>query len=331
MITPLCWSRLSWGVVRLPKMTLPTRGTALLSILLGFAFLPLPAFGQTEPVAPVSLPTLTHAEQVRQLTAEEAKQEYPVRIRGVITDDVPSPDFFIQDATAGVFVEGNHSLAFKHSLGDEVELEGVTGPGHFAPVIRELKLRVLGKGKLPKSQLYSFNELADGRQDSQWVRVRGIVRSVSIDRDSWHEPTLAMNLTAGGGQFKVRVPIQEEKDFSSWLENEVLIEGVCGSLFNSDRQFTGVLFYVPRLSFIHVANPVQEIPVDALLKFSPIQGVDQRVKVHGVVTYQQPGRRLFIQSQDKGVRILTQDETPFRIGDSVDVLGVPTVGESRPV
>jgi signal transduction histidine kinase len=312
-------------------MTIPTRGTAFLSILLASAFLPLIVKGQTDASVPVSLPTLTHAEQVRQLTADEAKQEYPVRIRGVITDDVPSPDFFIQDATAGVFVEGSRSAAFKHNLGDEVELEGVTGPGHFAPVIRELKLRILGKGKLPKSQLYNFNELADGRQDSQWVRVRGIVRSVSIDRDSWHEPTLAMNLTAGGGQFKVRVPIQEERDFSAWLENEVLIEGVCGSLFNSDRQFTGVLFYVPRLSFIQLANPVQEIPVDALLKFSPIQGVGQRVKVRGVVTYQQPGRRLFIQSQEKGLRILTQDETHFSTGDLVDVLGIPTVGESGPV
>ena len=53
--------------------------------------------------SPASLALLTHADQVRHLTAEEAARSYPVRIRGVITDDVPSPDFFVQDATAGIY------------------------------------------------------------------------------------------------------------------------------------------------------------------------------------------------------------------------------------
>ena len=32
-----------------------------------------------------------------------------------------------------------------------MEVEGVTGPGKFAPVIREAELRILGKGKLPEA------------------------------------------------------------------------------------------------------------------------------------------------------------------------------------
>ena len=56
-----------------------------------------------------SLPLLTHADQVRHLSADEAALGYPVRIRGVITDDVPSPDFFVQDSTAGIYVEGSTS------------------------------------------------------------------------------------------------------------------------------------------------------------------------------------------------------------------------------
>jgi len=48
--------------------------------------------------------------------------------------------------------------------------------------MREVRSRVLGKGTLPEAHLYSFSELAEGQQDSQWVQVRGIVRSVSIDR-----------------------------------------------------------------------------------------------------------------------------------------------------
>jgi hypothetical protein len=161
------------------------------------------------------LPILTHAEQIRSLSPEQAALGYPVRVRGVITMDAPAPDFFVQDATAGIYVEGSVAPKYSHLLGQWVELEGVTGPGKFAPVIREQKLRLLGKGVLPKTQLVSFSELADGQQDSQWVRMRGIVRSVAIDRNSWRETTLAMRVASGGGEFTARVPIGREQDLSS--------------------------------------------------------------------------------------------------------------------
>jgi len=281
--------------------------------------------------SPSSLPTLTHVDQVRRLTPEQAKLGYPVRIRGVVTGDVPTPDFFIQDDTAGVYVEGSHSPLFRHVLGERVELEGITGPGWFAPVIREQSVRVLGKGTLPKAHLYAFSELADGQQDSQWAQVRGIVQSVSIDRTSWHETTLAMNLASGGGQFKVRVPISGEQDFSAWIDSEVVIEGVCGSLFNGERQLVGVLFYVPRLSFMKVEATAKEVPFPALLRFSPGKGPRQRVRVRGAVTYQERGSALFLQSQQKGLRVLTKQDTQLAPGDIVDVRGFPTVGESAPV
>ena len=113
------------------------------------------AHGQLAPAAK-SLPVLTHADQVRRLSPEEAGLGYPVLIRGVITMDAPSPDFFIQDATAGIYVEGSVSPKYPHLLSQLVEVEGVTGPGKFAPVIRETKLRVLGEGVLPKPQLFSL-------------------------------------------------------------------------------------------------------------------------------------------------------------------------------
>jgi hypothetical protein len=160
---------------------------------------------------------LTRANQIRQLTAEQATQAYPVRIRGVITEDVPAPDFFVQDSTAGIYVEGSYSPVFEHHLGDLVEIEGVTGPGKFAPVIREQRFRMLGKGTLPKGKLYSFGDLADGQMDSQWVQVRGIVRSAAIDRTSWHETNLALRVTSGSGEFVARVPIQQEQEFSYWV------------------------------------------------------------------------------------------------------------------
>jgi len=275
------------------------------------------------------LPTLTHVDQIRRLSPEQAALGYPVLIRGVITMDAPAPDFFVQDATAGIYVEGSIAPKYSHLLSQTVEIEGVTGPGKFAPVIRETKLRVLSQGSLPKAQLFSFSELANGEQDSQWAQVRGIVRSAAIDRGSWQEPVLAMRVASEGGEFNVRVPITPEKDASSWVDSEVLIEGVCGSLYNANRQLTGILFYVPRLSFIKVEAPAPEVPLSELLRFSPAEG-GHRVRVRGIVSYQQ-GSALFLQSHGKGLRVLTEQGTPLEVGDLVDVLGFPAMGDSAPI
>lgn len=281
------------------------------------------------------LPTLTHADQIRSLSPEQASLGYPVLVRGVITMDAPAPDFFVQDATAGIYVEGSVSPRFPHLLSQVVEVEGVTGPGKFAPVIRETKLRVVGQGVLPKPQLFPFSELANGQHDSQWAQVRGIVRSAAVDRSSWQELTLAMRIASAGGEFNVRVPIAHDQDSSSWVDrwvdSEVLIDGVCGSLYNANRQLTGILFYVPRLSFIKVEAPATEVPLSALLRFSPAEGTRHRVRVRGIVGYQQQGNALFLQSQGKGLRVLTQQNTPLEIGDLVDVLGFPAMGDSAPI
>jgi signal transduction histidine kinase len=277
------------------------------------------------------LPTLLHVDQIRLLSPEQASLGYPVLVRGVITMDAPTPDFFVQDATAGIYVEGSASPRYPHLLSQLVEVEGVTGPGKFAPVIRETKLRVVGVGVLPKPQLFPFSELANGQQDSQWAQVRGIVRSAAVDRRSWRESVLAMRVASEGGEFNVRVPITREQDFSSWVDSEVLIEGVCGSLYNTNRQLTGILFYVPRLSFIRVEATATEVPLSELLRFAPAEGTRHRVRVRGVVGYQQQGNALFLQSQGKGLRVLTQQGTPLEIGDLVDVLGFPAMGDSAPM
>lgn len=254
---------------------------------------------------PPSSPVFLNAEQIRHLTPEQATAAYPVRIRGVVTGSVPEPDFFVQDKTAGIYVEGNTVHKFDHHVGDIVEVEGVTGPGKFA-------------------------ELADGQLDSQWVQVRGIIRSASVDRISWPEPALALRVASGGGEFSVRVPVEKEQALSYLVDSEVLIQGVCGSRYTSQRQLSGILFYVPELSYIKVQSSAPEVPFSALLRFSPGTGTRHRVRVHGVVAYQL-GNSLFLQSGAQGLRVLTDEETVLQAGDEIDVLGFPEVGESAPV
>ncbi len=276
---------------------------------------------------------LVDASQVRALTADQAAEGRRVHIRGVITCAVPSPDFFVQDKTAGIYVEGNPLRHYRHQLGEEIELDGITGPGHFAPVIHETTSRVVGTGSLPKARTYTFSELEHGHLDSQWVQIRGVIRSVAVDYQSWHEPTLALTVSSGSGRFRVRVPapVGPKADFSSWIGNEALISGVSGSLSNAERQFVGLLLYVPALRFVRVEESVSDVSVLDLLRFSPQQHNGHRVRVRGVVCYRDVGNSLFLSQNNQGLRVLTEQNSEAAPGDVVDVVGFPAMGESAPV
>ncbi len=256
---------------------------------------------------------------------------YPVRLQGVITDDVPAPDFFVQDRSAGIYVEGSHRPAFEHHIHDFIEIIGITGPGRFAPVVKEISSRVLRTGMpMPATRIYEFSELANGGRDSQWIRIRGIIRSASIDRTTWSETTIALTVDSGGGQFKARIPLSKSGNLAPWIGREALFSGVCGSLFNQERQFVGVLLYVPATDFVSIETNAEIVPVPELLRFSPQQR-DSRVRVFGVVSYQEPGKLFCLQAGDRGLRVMSQENTPLSVGDQVDVLGWPTVGDSAPV
>jgi signal transduction histidine kinase len=49
------------------------------------------------------------------------------------------------------------------------------------------------------------------------------------------------------------------------------------------------------------------------------------------VEYQQFRNALFLQNEGKGIRVLTKQVTPVAVGDVVDVLGFPAMGESAPI
>src|ERR1035438_9711610 len=98
-------------------------------------------------------PVLTRASQIRALTLTESRRRYPVLLRGAVT--FYAPEFglsFVQDATAGIFLNVNlRDNAPNAHLGDLIEVHGVTGPGDFAPVVDDPRIRVLGRTPLPLS------------------------------------------------------------------------------------------------------------------------------------------------------------------------------------
>ena len=301
----------------------PGPGFAVLCALLLFVW-SVAAQQQTE---------IRTAAEVRRLTAAEAAQRLPVRLRGVVTFfDENLFSRFVQDDTAGIYL-GTNTPALKAGL--VVEIEGTTSPGEYAPIVETERVKVIGEGSLPAAKPATFEQLASGREDSQFVEIVGIVRSVRLEKVSQY---YAITLASGGGRITVYVrelPVTQTGDL---VDATVRVRGVSSTQFNRQRQLFAIRLLVPRSSDLMIeklgmADPfaVPTHGLGSLLRFTTQGTYGRRVKVAGTVVYQKPGKMFYIEDEQYGLRVESQQETQLKIGDRVEVLGFTAQGEYTPV
>jgi len=311
----------------------PSRWPSLLFLLLGL--LSIPGAQAQQPAAPSKgLPLLTRAQQIRELTPEQAALGYPVRLKAVVTyyDDSQEKDLFVQDSSAGIWVDIS-SLKLTSRPGQQVELEGRSGLKDFAPQITQPRLRLLGEAKMPRARRVSFESMISTREDSQWVEVEGIIHSATSAAGY-----LTLAVVMGDGRLKARIPNFWQPVPSGLVDARVRIRGACGAEFNQRNQLIGVMLYVPSLAYVQVveAPPADPFdlparPIDSLLRFTPQGGFGHRVRVQGVVTLTRLGRSLLLEDKTDSAYVQTVEWVSVQPGDRVEVLGFPAVGQQTPM
>lgn len=292
---------------------------------------------------PCSLPAQTSTNElhtvaaIRGLTAEQTRQHLPVRLRGVVTFfDETLFSRFIQDDTAGIYLQfpanvGPPGLA----PGQVVEVTGTGSPGEYAPVVVVKELTVVGQMPLPNAKPVTYEQLASGTEDSQFVEIAGIVRSVRpLENSQYHQ----IEITTGGGRlliFAKALPVQSAE---ALLDSTVRVRGVCSTQFNHQRQLFAIRLMVPRPDDLKIEIPaasdpfaIAARPIGSLLQFAPQSSYGHRVKVAGTVIYFDPGNHLFLQDADHGVEIQTKQSEPLRPGDEVEALGYVSQGDYTPL
>ena len=276
---------------------------------------------------------ITQAAQVLSLSPEEARRSHPVDLTGVITCfDQRAQLCFVQDRSAGIFVYDTN-LALRVRTGDLVELRGVTAPGRYSPIVNLGELKVIGKGELPNPRRVSIEELVSGRLDCQWVEVKGTIHRASED---WGH--LLFELANGLSRLKVRVLQYVKGVENQFIDAKVRVRGVVGSVVNAKGQLTGFHLLVPSLAQVVVEDPPVSDPfsspvrsIRSLMAYSYQQPSDRRVRVQGTVTLQWLGKALYIKDESGGVKVRTEQATPVKVGDTVDVIGFPSAGGYTPL
>jgi PAS domain S-box-containing protein len=281
------------------------------------------------------LPAITKAIDIRKMPISEAKRGYPVRLKGVVTFyDPEEPDLFVQDATIGIWV--NLEIVKPNvplRAGDVVEVEGVTEAPDFAPQVGNPHFIVLGQASLPPARTVSFRQMASTQEDSQRVEVEGIVHRVWKKGDR-----LFLDIAIEGGHVTGRIPFFTQPAPKALVGARIRVRGTCGAEFNSRNQLTGIAVNVPYESEMKILEPALPDPfltparaITDVLRFNPTGGLDQRVKVRGVVTLYLQARAIFIQDDGAALYVKTEQDGPMlEPGDQVEIVGFPSVGVYAP-
>lgn len=270
--------------------------------------------------------------QIRALSSEESLQRFPVRLKAVVTFQINLQYCFVHDLTNGICVARKNARFDVHP-GQIVELEGITSPGHFAPMVEAEQLRVIGEGQLPVARQVLFDDLGSSQEDCQWVEVQGIVRT-AVQADDGH---FNLELAVAGNRLRVYMWGLPARGAPRMVDSAVLVRGVSGCIFNDKRQILAPLLFVNATNTIikelasEDAFAIPARPLPTLLQFIPNSTHGHRIKVRGAVAYQEPGQSVFITDGTRGLRLQTLQTNLLDLGDIVEALGFETVAKSSPM
>lgn len=288
-------------------------------------------------------PWLADVRQVRRLSAAEAAEGRPVRLHAVVTYHHRFPGWnplFVQDDTGGIYVEVASGLDLK--AGDRVLVEGVSGPGMFAPLVLEPRVRVEGRGSLPVPARHTLDELLQGAYDSLWVEIEGVVRRIeNVPGSGGRDPLYALTLADNGGH-TFRVIVHATGDApppEGLMDARVRVQGAAGTSFTRKRQIVGIQILTPGFERVVVVEPARADPFDQpvhavsqLFQFDPEGVTGHRVRVQGSVTSLGPGGAVYVRDDSGGLRIELDNALPrLQLGDVLDIAGFPERGEYSPV
>jgi len=308
------------------RVSLPQK--VLFTLYAAFACFVVGARAQT------SLGILTNAAQVRNLKPAQAARAISVHLRGVVIDQASPHDeaVILADETAGIYLRANGNLFHDCRRTDLLEVDGVSDPGQFAPIVKVSAVRKVGTAPLPAPRPVSYQELITGAPDGQWVEITGVVRRcLTLPPNIWR-----LYLAANGGIVSVRGTTPGNPQVQE--DAEVRIQAVCLYQFNQKRQVLTAVLQVPEGLMVQVEKPAPTDPyaaplrsADSLLQFSPDSAIGHRIHVHGIVTHAQRGSLVWIRDGNSGLRIQTQQDENLEPGDKIEVLGFPANGSSSPL
>ncbi len=275
---------------------------------------------------------VTNVWQIRRLDRSQITNSIPADVLATVSFSNPPGDLFVFDKTDGTYVWTTHWPAGLKA-GDRVRIRGHVGPGRFAPELDATNITVIGYEPLPPARVADPGRLLAGLEDSEWVRLHGVVSDYTVENDAVRMELLGDYCVV---QLLFSAGVRPQGP-TNWIGVEINVDGACSTLFNANGQLTGFALRVPRsrdIEQLRPANaglppPLREIPT--LLSYRADARPNERVRVQGFVTQANTNGSLFIQAGSNALHVLARRPAAPKVGDWVELAGFPTAAEHAPV
>ena len=274
---------------------------------------------------------LTNLRAIHALTNAEASQGQPVAFEATVGFYRGyEGTLFVQDGDAGIYIQ--YPTDAKLVPGDRIFVRGTMQPSYH-PIVVSNDIKLLHHAEPITPVPASFDDMISGRLDCRLVTVRGVVRTAGLPR-SFVAPihAIVLRMLADGGYVDADVNSSDENALKGLLDAEVEVTGVASGHFDGKMQQTGVLMLVSSLADVKILKRAASSPwslpitsMDEILSGYHIQNLSQRIRVHGTITYYQPGSMLVLQNGEKSLQIMTAFVGRVRLGAEADATGFPEV------
>ena len=270
-----------------------------------------------------------------------------VRIRGVVTYyDFSSQLLYLQDRTGALHLDSLDQDWHLHP-GERIEVQGRTTAdfddkvGPDSTDISPTQVKALGESELPAALEISASELPPAGKTSERIELHGIVRSAS--RENGHflldfAPTEAGQLVQSiqEQRHSIRMPVFVEDggngDPNALVDADVALQGVVGEATqDGETGVTVFLLLVPTAADVQVERAAPQHPVEVpslhvLFAERSRFGSGHRLQIRGQVVSQSLRNHILVIGDEAGaLAIETNDTTPVKQGETVEVQGFPVL------
>jgi diguanylate cyclase (GGDEF)-like protein len=270
---------------------------------------------------------LTSLRVIHTLSNADASQHQPVDFVATVTYFRGyTKELFVQDGDTAIFVFLTKDMRL--TPGDRIRVRGIMQPS-FHPVVQTDDVTVVGHGSLPKAVPASYNELVHNVYDSRLVTVRAFVHSADLIFQKGIRSTY-MKLIADGNTLDVSVEADDPDSLKDLLDAEVEVTGVSADIFDSKMEQTGTKVQANTMADVKVIRRATSspwtlpvTPMNEIYIGRQVRDFTARMRVHGTITYYQPGAAVVLQDGIRSLWIETRSNLPLRIGDQADATGFP--------
>ena len=278
---------------------------------------------------------LTSIGRIRNLPRTDAARGLPAKIRGVVIWNSYEA-CVLEDATGGVYIQYNAGeWTEEPAVGELWEIEGITDPGAFSPILNAQKATFLGNAAMPVPIRPAGDQLLNGSLDAEYVELRGALTGITEQELTLltSEGTVRISQKDDWPLPRLPAPVSPNQ---SLVDSIVRIRGCVMARVVSAQSDADVRLHLSPAT-IEIEDLVPPEPfalpprkIADLVGFDPGASVLQRTKIQGQIVFGCDGEYC-LQDGDSGLRLLTKRPESLQPGDVVEAVGFPQLGGPSPI